>query len=141
MQYCKGSFKLGIAVRHSKSNERVLIRFPFPGKVYEPWLESKIANEVMVLKFLSEKTSIPIPQVYHWGLTKESPQQLGPFIIEELMEGEDLGDLLKAPIKDQADPIILDPHLTRQSSTLSMSRSLASCWNFPPGISANWFHL
>jgi len=34
--YFKGSFNLSIAVRNSETNKRVLIRFPFPGKVYEP---------------------------------------------------------------------------------------------------------
>lgn len=109
--YSKGSFNLGIAVRHSKTGERVLIRFPFPGKVHGPWHEEKVKNEVMVMRYLLQHTSIPIPRVHHWGRTEESPQQLGPFIIEEYMEGEDLGDLLKAPSQDEQDPAILDPQI------------------------------
>lgn len=109
--YLKGSFNLSIAVRHSKTNERVLIRFPFPGKVHGPWLEAKVKNEVIVMRYLSQHTSIPVPRVHHWGLTEESPRQLGPFIIEEFMEGEDLGDLLKVPTENEADPIMLDPHI------------------------------
>lgn len=109
--YFKGSFNLSIAVRNSKTNERALIRFPIPGKVHGPWLEAKVKNEVMVMKYLSQHTSIPIPRVHHWGLTEVSPRQLGPFIIEEFMEGEDLGDLLKAPTENEADPSMLDPHV------------------------------
>ena len=61
------------------------------------------------MKYLSKYTSIPIPCVYHWGCTKESPQQLGPFMIEEFMEGENLGDILKKFTGNEADPAILDP--------------------------------
>lgn len=49
------------------------------------------------MNYLSEYTSIPIPRIYHWGFTEEGPQQLGPFMIEEFMEGESLGDILKKP--------------------------------------------
>jgi hypothetical protein len=111
LDYFKGSFNLSIAVRNSETNERVLIRFPFPGKVYEPWREKKVKNEVMIINYLSEYTSIPVPRVYHWGFTEESPQQLGPFMIEEFMEGENLGDILKKPTGNEADPAILDPDI------------------------------
>ena len=61
------------------------------------------------MNYLSKYTSIPIPCVYHWGCTKESPQQLGPFMIEEFIEGENLGDILKKSTDNEADPAILDP--------------------------------
>ncbi|TAQ88810.1 hypothetical protein B7494_g2867 [Chlorociboria aeruginascens] len=90
---------------------RVLIRFPLPGKVYEPWRVKKVKNEVMIMNYLSEYTSIPVPRVYHWGLTGESPQQLGPFMIEEFMQGENLGDILRNPTRNEPDPAILDPDI------------------------------
>jgi hypothetical protein len=65
----------------------------------------------MVMTYLREHTSIPVPRVYHWGLTEESPQQLGPFIIMEFMEGENLGDILKKPTPNEADLAILDPDI------------------------------
>ena len=65
--YFKGSFNLSMAVRNSKTNERVLIRFPVPGKVYVPWRETKVKNEVMIMNYISEYTSIPIPRVHDWG--------------------------------------------------------------------------
>ncbi|KAI0837864.1 kinase-like domain-containing protein [Hypoxylon sp. FL0890] len=111
ISFFKGSFNVSIAIRNGETNERVLIRFPFPGKVYGPWRDEKVKNEVMVIKYLSEHTSIPVPRVYDWGLTEESPQQLGPFMIEEFMEGENLGDLLKKPTEDEMDPAILDPDI------------------------------
>ncbi|KAH7348424.1 hypothetical protein BKA65DRAFT_605849 [Rhexocercosporidium sp. MPI-PUGE-AT-0058] len=94
LDYLKGSFNLSIAVRNSETNERVLIRFPFRGKTYEPWRARKVKNEVEVLNFCSESTRLPFPRVYHWGRTEESPQQLGPFIIEDFMDRENLGDIL-----------------------------------------------
>ncbi|KAI1134810.1 hypothetical protein F5Y05DRAFT_397476 [Hypoxylon sp. FL0543] len=111
MRFFKGSFNASVGVRNGETNERVLIRFPFPGKVYGPWRDEKIKNEVMVIKYLSEHTSIPVPRVYDWGLTEESPQQLGAFMIEEFMEGENLGDLLKKPTEDETEPAILDPNI------------------------------
>lgn len=111
LNYFKGSFNLSLAVRNCETNERVLIRFPFPGKVHEAWREKKVKNKVMIMKYLSEHTSIPIPRVHHWGLTEESPQQLGPFMIEEFMDGENLGDVLKDPALDEADAAILNPNI------------------------------
>ena len=96
--YFKGSFNLSLAVCNPETYERVLIRFPFPGKVYEPWREKKVKQEVMVLRYLLEHTSIPVPRVRDWGLGEESPGLLGPFMIEDFMEGENLGDVLKKPI-------------------------------------------
>ena len=63
------------------------------------------------MTYLREHTSIPVPCVYHWGLTEESPLQLGPFIIMEFMEGENLGDIMKKPTLNEADLAILDPDI------------------------------
>jgi hypothetical protein len=30
-------------------------------------------NEVQLTEYLSQRTTIPLPRVYSWGLTKESP--------------------------------------------------------------------
>ncbi|TVY25156.1 hypothetical protein LHYA1_G006487 [Lachnellula hyalina] len=111
LRFFKGSFNLSIAARNCVTNERAVIRFPIPGKVYDLWRVKKVKHEVMVINYLHEHTSIPVPRVYHWGLTKESPQQLGPFIIMEYMEGENLGDILKKPTPNEADLAILDPDI------------------------------
>ncbi|KAH7370306.1 hypothetical protein BKA65DRAFT_488132 [Rhexocercosporidium sp. MPI-PUGE-AT-0058] len=101
LRFFKGSFNLSIAVRNSVTNERVIIRFPIPGKVYDLWRAKKVKHEVMVMTYLREHTSIPVPQ----------SQQLGPFIIMEFMEGENLGDILKKPTPNEADLAILDPDI------------------------------
>ncbi|KAG4439750.1 hypothetical protein IFR05_004772 [Cadophora sp. M221] len=111
LNYFKDLFNLSMAIKNIQTDERVLIRFPLPGKVYEPWREKKVKNEVMIMNYLSEYTSIPIPCIYHWGSTQEIPQELGPFMIEEFMEGENLGDVLKKPTENEADPATLDPNI------------------------------
>jgi hypothetical protein len=73
LQYFKGSFNVSIAVQNSVTNERIIIRFPIPGKVHDPWRAKKVKHEVMVMAYLREYTSIPVPRVYYWGLTEESP--------------------------------------------------------------------
>ena len=109
--YLSGSFNISIVVQNGETDERALIRFLIPGKVYKPWLEQKVKNEVMVLKYISCHTDIPIPKVHHWGLTEESPCHMGPFIIEEFMEGEDLGELLREPSDNDEDLLSLDPDI------------------------------
>ncbi|KAK8075635.1 Protein kinase-like protein [Apiospora hydei] len=110
-----GSLNVGISVQNSRTQEHVLIRFPIPGTVHlpcpEPWLEQRVKGEVMVLKYLGRHTKIPVPRVYHWGTAKESPKSLGPFIIEEYMKGENLGDILKARTNGEKDHPILDPDI------------------------------
>ncbi|KAK7961796.1 uncharacterized protein PG986_002621 [Apiospora aurea] len=110
-----GSLNVGISVQNSRTQEHVLIRFPIPTKAHrpcpEPWLEQRVKGEVMVLKYLARHTAIPVPRVYHCGTAKESPKSLGPFIIEEYLKGENLGDILKARTNGKKDHPILDPDI------------------------------
>lgn len=48
-----------------------IIRFPLPGVSMFP--EEKIQNEVAVMKYIHEHTSIPVPFILHWGNRDESP--------------------------------------------------------------------
>ncbi|KAH9909924.1 hypothetical protein F4778DRAFT_767868 [Xylariomycetidae sp. FL2044] len=109
--FLKGSFNFCLDVKRGDSDEHVLIRFPCPGSIYTPWRDEKVRNEVMVMEYLREHTSIPIPRVRHWGLGAESPQQLGPFIIMDFMPGEALSRILQLPNEDKTEPIILDPNI------------------------------
>ncbi|KAE8408675.1 hypothetical protein BDV37DRAFT_268297 [Aspergillus pseudonomiae] len=67
-----------------------IIRFPIPGNIMYP--EEKTRNEVSIMRFLSEvtadRTPIPVPFVFHWTVTKESPSELGPFIIMKYIPHE-----------------------------------------------------
>lgn len=60
-----------------------------------------------VLQFLAEKTTIPAPKVVSWGTCDESPQNLGPFIIMEFVDGTCLATLMKQPTQSEKDEVIL----------------------------------
>ncbi|KXG48641.1 Aminoglycoside phosphotransferase [Penicillium griseofulvum] len=82
-----------------------IIRFPFPGIIMFP--EEKVHNEVRVMQFIleqsqeSQKISIPVPSISHWEQKKESPANLGPFIIMEYIEHkQSICRLLEGPESD-----------------------------------------
>ncbi|UPK91555.1 hypothetical protein LCI18_002490 [Fusarium solani-melongenae] len=49
---------------------------------------------------------------FSWGLTAESPQQLGPFIIMDYVEGMLLSTVLKQPTESNQGDIILNPSIS-----------------------------
>lgn len=110
ISFHKGSFNTGLRIRRGNSNEHVLIRFPAPA-TYGSWRDEKVKNEEMVMRYLHEHTSLPVPRVLDVGLAEESPQQLGPFIIMEFVDGQDLCELLKQQAEDKTEPVVLDPNV------------------------------
>ncbi|KAJ5803839.1 uncharacterized protein N7518_000142 [Penicillium psychrosexuale] len=91
-----------------------IIRFPLPGAIMFP--EEKVRNEVSIMQFLSEKTSdkipIPVPSIFRWTKTKESPSELGPFIIMNYIPHEgSMGDLLETPGRQPGQRPVLNPEL------------------------------
>ena len=108
--FLKGSFNIGVIVNHGNRGSAV-IRFPTPGRTYEPWRAEKVRNEVMVIEYLREHTTIPLPNIRFWGLGEESPGGLGPFIVMDFVNGTDLDELLKQPTEDNHQDIILDPDI------------------------------
>ncbi|KAK1948885.1 hypothetical protein LY78DRAFT_16591 [Colletotrichum sublineola] len=109
--FLKGSFNISFKVQRADSDEQVIIRFPIPGRIHEPWRDEKVENEVMVMKYLHDLTSIPVPLVRDWGLTEDSPQHLGPFIIMDFVEGQELSGLLQQPTENKEDAVVLDPDI------------------------------
>ncbi|KAH8429118.1 uncharacterized protein LDX57_006788 [Aspergillus melleus] len=96
------------------NNYGAVIRFPVPGAVMLP--EEKVLNEVWVMQYVSEKTSdkipIPMPSVVRWTETKESPSDLGPFIIMDYVNHTgSMGDLLESPVREIGEPPVLNPEL------------------------------
>lgn len=56
------------------------VRFPVAGNVMHA--EENVRQEVTVMKFINEKTSIPVPAVIAFGMTSGThDSQIGPFII------------------------------------------------------------
>lgn len=53
--------------------------------------------EVEVLSLVRERTTIPVPKVYSWGLAVDNPLGLGAFILMEFIDGTSVNRLLKDP--------------------------------------------
>ena len=104
-----GSFNISLKLNRGQTDESVVIRFPAPKKVYEAWKGEKVRNEVQVISYLRERTSIPVPRIRFWGSAKESPHELGPFIVMDFIHGENLGQFLAPPTDDMGELVFLDP--------------------------------
>ncbi|OAF54636.1 hypothetical protein VC83_08802 [Pseudogymnoascus destructans] len=80
-----------------------------------------VANEVQIIKLLREQTTIPVPRLISWGFTEKDPQQFGPFIISDFVEGVHLSFTQKmaSPISLTKDEFRLltwsRPELTRMT--------------------------
>ncbi|KAK0391425.1 LOW QUALITY PROTEIN: hypothetical protein NLU13_0925 [Sarocladium strictum] len=107
--FLKGSFNLCFRFKFIDGGPDAIIRFPKPGHTATALMDEKVANEVQVMDYLSRKTTIPIPRILNWGRTADSPQQLGPFIIMDFIEGTLLSNVLKKPTKRDGEPMVLDP--------------------------------
>lgn len=106
--FLKGSFNFSFRYRFSDDGPDAIIRFPKPGHTAKALRDEKVANEVQVMEFLRQNTTIPIPYVHCWGSTEESPHKFGPFIIMDYVEGEKLSTLLQKPIKSDEEDLVLN---------------------------------
>ncbi|KAB8202591.1 hypothetical protein BDV34DRAFT_215386 [Aspergillus parasiticus] len=52
-----------------------------------------IAMEVEALHLIREKTSLPVPEIYAWGLARENQLGLGPFMLINFINGICLGEV------------------------------------------------
>ncbi|KAK2776507.1 hypothetical protein FQN53_002678 [Emmonsiellopsis sp. PD_33] len=104
-----GSFNVSFRMKFEDGGS-AMIRFPKPGATMFP--EEKVRNEVAMIRYIQEHTSIPVPFVLHWGTGEENPLGLGPFIIMEYIEhAMDLSDALNTPGFAIADRPILNPNI------------------------------
>lgn len=115
VRYLKGSFNLSICIRFNDGGPNAIIRFPKPGHTATALRDEKVVNEVQFMKYLSQNTTIPLPRVISWGLTKESPQQLGPFIIMDYVDGTRLSTILKRPTENDEEDVILNPDIDNKT--------------------------
>ncbi len=90
-----GSYNLNQKVVFSDGSTW-LIRLPLVGQIADAYADEKIAMEVEVLKLIREKTDIPVAEVRAWGPAADNPLGLGPFIIEDFLEGESLAEYFMA---------------------------------------------
>jgi len=102
-----GSFNVSFRMKFEDGGSAI-IRFPKPGATMFP--EEKVRNEVDMIRYIHQHTTIPVPFILHWGTKEENPLGLGPFIIMEYIgHVMDLSDVLNTPGFSIRDRPILDP--------------------------------
>jgi hypothetical protein len=62
LDWFQGSFNFCLQIMYSDGTPDVMIRFPGPGRTISR--DEKIRNEVQVIRFLHESTSIPVPRLF-----------------------------------------------------------------------------
>lgn len=103
-----GSYNVSLRMKYEPG--ATVIRFSQPGAVFFP--EEKVENEVAVMRFLIDQTSIPVPFVLHSGTKGESPLEISPFIMMDYIEHEtDMYDALNTPGCPKEERGILDPDI------------------------------
>ncbi|KAE8144898.1 phosphotransferase family protein [Aspergillus avenaceus] len=106
----KGSYNISLRLKYE--NEATVIRLSQPGAVFFP--EEKVVNEVAVMRFIADQTSVPVPFIVHSGTKKESPLELSPFIIMDYVEHETkMYDALNTPGCPVEERGVLDPDIDR----------------------------
>lgn len=81
------------------------VRFPIPGKVMYP--EEKIYREVAVMRFIKDKTRIPIPKVVAYGTALENHDpEMGPFIITDWVNGVSLESVMEEQPLPEWGPVL-----------------------------------
>ncbi|KZF21602.1 hypothetical protein L228DRAFT_156374 [Xylona heveae TC161] len=101
---CFGSFNWSCIVQFN-DGVKWIVRFAVPGQVMDP--DEKVPREVATMRIIQERTSIPVPAIHAWGLSKDNPLELGAFIIMDYVEGKDLGKLWEyKPTERKSDGIL-----------------------------------
>ncbi|UNI15503.1 hypothetical protein JDV02_002031 [Purpureocillium takamizusanense] len=123
--FLKGSFNFSLRFKFSDGGPDAIIRFPKPGHTATALRDEKVANEIEAMEFLRQNTTMPIPHVHCWGLTKDSPHRFGPFIIMDYVEGEKLSTLLKKPMESDDEDLVLNPSI-EDATLATIYRQIAS---------------
>lgn len=113
--FLKGSFNISFHIGFGGHRPDVIIRFAKPGHTNSPWRPEKVANEVHIIEYLRQHTTIPLPRIRCWGLTEESPHQLGPFIIMDFIEGTRLSTFLRQADEDEDADMIFNPAIEEET--------------------------
>jgi len=104
----KGAYNISLRLKDDDKHVTTIIRLSQPGAVFFP--EEKALNEVATMRFLTDKTSIPIPFIHYSGTKKECPLELSPFIVMDYIEHDTkMYDALNTPGCPIEEAGILDP--------------------------------
>lgn len=88
MHHSQGSFNRCYRVKF-KQGPDVLVRFPALGR--SMFRREKVEDEITVLEYIAQNTSIPVPRVLGNGISV-----VGPYIVMEFIEGKILSEYLRA---------------------------------------------
>ncbi|KAG4439632.1 hypothetical protein IFR05_004881 [Cadophora sp. M221] len=81
------------------------VRFPVAGRVVYP--DEKVRREVAVMRFLREKTLIPVPEVIAFGMAADNHDpKMVPFIIEEWIDGVPLSTIIEKLPRPSLGPVL-----------------------------------
>ncbi|KAF7553017.1 hypothetical protein G7046_g7223 [Stylonectria norvegica] len=91
----RGGFNVFFRLEY-KDGSSAALRIPCKGIVQCP--DEKIRYEVATMRYIAEKTTIPVAKIYHYGSAADNPTGLGPFIIMDYTEHErTMSDALSDP--------------------------------------------
>ncbi|KAJ4152248.1 hypothetical protein NW754_004043 [Fusarium falciforme] len=86
-----GSFNVCVFVEFETSSpERWVVRMPIPARA--ALIDERIETELVTMKYVAAKTTIPVPRVHAYSFTEGSPIQTA-FIMMDYIEGHTLKDL------------------------------------------------
>lgn len=81
------------------------VRFPVAGNVMYP--EEKVRREVAVMRFMRERTLVPVPEVIAFGMAADNHDpEMGPFIIEEWIDGIPLSTIMEELPRPSWGPVL-----------------------------------
>jgi hypothetical protein len=81
------------------------VRFPVAGNVMHP--EEKVQREVAVMRFIKERTLVPVPNIIAFGMAADNHDpEMGPFIIEEWIDGVPLSTIMEELPRPSWGPVL-----------------------------------
>lgn len=81
------------------------VRFPVAGNVMHP--EEKVQREIAVMRFMKERTLVPVPNVIAFGMRADNHDlEMGPFIIEEWIDGVPLSTIVEELPRPSYGPVL-----------------------------------
>ncbi|KAH9883479.1 hypothetical protein F4778DRAFT_788550 [Xylariomycetidae sp. FL2044] len=101
-----------------KVGSSAALRIPCKGIVKCP--EEKTAYDVATMRYIAEKTTIPVAKVDHYGTAAENPLGLGPFIIimDYIDHETTMSEVFNDPFINSSESHVLDPDVSTEKLEL-----------------------
>lgn len=116
-----GGFNVLYPVKVQGVSDNLLIRLPCPDQAVFP--EEKLLAEAATASYLRQHTQLPIPEVFHYGISSE----IGPFIImQDLGSRRDMDDALQRHREDTNESPVLNPDIS-ESKLSRLYSQMARC--------------